>query len=64
MIDFLRALALLLVIEGIMPFLSPTKWRDALQILQKLEDKTLRIMGLTAMLVGVILLILIHRYID
>ena len=54
------ALALLLVMEGIMPFLSPERLRDTLQTIIEMDDTTLRIMGFISMAFGVILLYLIH----
>ena len=56
--DFIRALALLLVFEGIMPFLTPDGWRQAMQQVSQFSDKTLRIIGLVSMLAGVFLLYL------
>ena len=58
--DFLRAIALFLVFEGIMPFLTPDGWRQAMQQVSQFSDKTLRIIGLVSMLAGVILLFLMH----
>jgi hypothetical protein len=58
--DFLKAIALLMVIEGIMPFLSPRNWRDWMQQVARLPDTSLRIMGLASMLIGVGLLYWIH----
>ncbi len=54
--DLIRALALVLVIEGIMPFASPRAWRDAIERLSALEDRTLRWIGLASMLAGLSLL--------
>ncbi len=54
--DLFAALALVLVIEGIMPFISPKGWRDTMLQASKLEDKTLRLIGFVSMLMGVILL--------
>jgi uncharacterized protein YjeT (DUF2065 family) len=54
------ALALVLVIEGILPFLSPRTWRDAMSQAAKLPDKALRIMGLLSMLAGVLILYIAH----
>jgi len=54
--DLFSALALVLVIEGIMPFISPNSWRETMLQASRLEDKTLRIIGFVSMLVGVILL--------
>lgn len=52
----LTALGLMLVIEGIMPFLNPHTFRQALAAVTQANDKVLRIAGLVSMLVGVILL--------
>ena len=54
--DFFRALALMLVIEGIMPFLNPGAWRRALQSAAGLGDASVRAFGLLAMLAGLVLL--------
>ena len=52
------ALALVLVIEGMLPFLSPKSWRDAMSQAAQLPDNVLRIMGFVSMLAGVIILYL------
>jgi len=54
--DLFSALALVLIIEGIMPFISPNGWRETMLQASRLEDKTLRIIGFASMLVGAILL--------
>lgn len=51
-----RAFCLLLVLEGILPFLYPTRWRRLVASLAIITDRQLRIMGLVSMLVGVGLL--------
>ena len=53
----LMAVALVLIIEGIMPFISPGAWRETFRRILELSDVQLRFMGLTAMLSGVVLLI-------
>jgi len=50
--DFLRALALLMVMEGLLPFLSPARFRGGLLRAASLEDKTLRILGFVALVAG------------
>ena len=50
------AIALLLVIEGIIPFLNPGAMRKALLNIIEMNDQTLRFAGLTSMLIGVGLL--------
>lgn len=61
MTDLLAAVALVLVIEGIMPFLSPHSMRRWLFYVVQQNDKTLRITGLVAMLLGVTLLYLVRH---
>ncbi len=52
------ALALMLVIEGLFPLLSPSGWRDAFLRLTRLKDGQIRFMGLVSMAAGLLLLIL------
>lgn len=59
--DLLSAVALVLIIEGILPFLSPAATRRALfQIVQQ-NDRTLRLTGLASMVLGLIVLYLIRH---
>ena len=55
------ALALLLIVEGALPFLSPEWLRQVLVAIHKLSDSQLRFAGLTSMLLGVLLLYIINR---
>ena len=57
----LMALALMLVIEGLLPFLAPRLWRETFRRLMLLTDGQIRFFGLTSMLAGLILLF-IARY--
>ena len=50
------ALALVLVIEGILPFLSPRSWREAMLQAARLSDGVLRGIGFASMMAGVIIL--------
>ena len=52
----LLALALMLVIEGCLPFLAPKVWRETFQRLMQLSDGQIRFFGLTSMIVGLLLL--------
>ena len=54
------ALALLLVLEGILPFLSPKLTRQSLAMMMEMDDKSLRMTGLICMIFGVILLYLVR----
>jgi uncharacterized protein YjeT (DUF2065 family) len=58
--SFLTAIALMLVIEGILPFLNPAGLRRTLLMLAEQDDRALRIMGLISMVAGVILLYIVH----
>ena len=51
------ALALVLVIEGLFPFLAPSAWRETFRRLMQLSDGQIRFFGLTSMLAGLILLL-------
>ena len=52
------AVALMLVIEGLLPFLLPTVWRDAFRRLTEMSDGQIRFVGLSSMLAGLLLLFL------
>ena len=57
----LSALALMLVIEGIMPFLVTRVWRDTFRRITELSDGQVRFIGLASMLCGLVLLWLAMR---
>jgi uncharacterized protein YjeT (DUF2065 family) len=54
------AFALIFVVEGMMPFLAPGRWRRMVQVMADLDDRTMRGMGLFSMLLGLTLLYLIN----
>jgi uncharacterized protein YjeT (DUF2065 family) len=54
----LGAVALMLVLEGLLPFLSPQRWRAMFQKATQLSDGQIRFVGLSSMLIGVVLLLL------
>jgi len=58
-IEILRAFALMLVLEGIMPFLYPKGWKDLLQNISVSSDSSIRATGLVVMLMGVVFLYLL-----
>ena len=51
------AIALMLVLEGLLPFLSPQRWRTVFQKATQLSDGQIRFIGLSSMVVGVVLLL-------
>lgn len=58
--ELLRALALVLVIEGLMPFLAPHRFRAALLRLMAMDDRALRTIGFVFVLVGLLALQALH----
>jgi uncharacterized protein YjeT (DUF2065 family) len=50
------ALCMVLVIEGILPFLSPRRWRSVAAMAGRVDDTTVRLLGLSSMVVGTTLL--------
>lgn len=50
------AFALMLVLEGLLPFLSPGTWRSAFRRFTELSDGQIRFLGLTSMIIGLLLL--------
>jgi len=57
--DLLAALALVLIIEGVLPFLAPSKLKEVYKSVLEMPDKSLRLMGFGSMVAGLILLFLI-----
>lgn len=58
--DLWVAMALMLVLEGVFPFLSPARFKDILQSILQTDERHIRIAGLLSMVVGVALLYLAH----
>ncbi len=56
----LGALALMLIIEGALPFLNPTRWRQLFERATRMSDGQIRFLGLSSMLLGLVLLALWH----
>jgi uncharacterized protein YjeT (DUF2065 family) len=53
------ALALMLVLEGLLPFVSPGRWRQVFEQATRLSDGQLRFLGLSSMLGGLLLLLVL-----
>jgi hypothetical protein len=58
--DLMRALALMLVLEGMMPFLMPRRWLGILDTMAALESRHMRALGLASMLLGCGILLLMR----
>ncbi|HMS81056.1 MAG TPA: DUF2065 domain-containing protein [Burkholderiaceae bacterium] len=54
--NLIAALGLMLIVEGLMPLVSPPSWREAMRRIAALRDGQIRFMGLAATLVGLVLL--------
>ena len=54
------AFCLMLVLEGIIPFLYPQRWRRLVAQMANIDDRSLRVTGFMSMIVGTVLLYLIH----
>jgi uncharacterized protein YjeT (DUF2065 family) len=50
------ALGLMLVVEGLLPFAAPSRWRSAVRRLAECSDAQIRFAGLTAILGGLLIL--------
>lgn len=56
----LTAFALMLVLEGVLPFLLPAIWRETFKRLTEMTDGQVRFLGLSSMLAGLLLLFLVR----
>jgi|TARA_B110000977_G_C10944745_1_gene442245 uncharacterized protein YjeT (DUF2065 family) len=54
------AIALVFIIEGMLPFISPNRWRTMLVMVEQMDDRVIRNVGLGSMLFGVVILYLMH----
>jgi uncharacterized protein YjeT (DUF2065 family) len=55
--SILVAIALVLIFEGLLPLISPPKWREMFAQLLQLEDGQIRFFGLSIVLLGLFLLV-------
>lgn len=54
------AIALVFILEGMLPFLSPGRWREMLRMADQLDERTIRNIGLGCMVFGLLLLYWVH----
>lgn len=57
--DLLAALALVFVLEGLMPFINPEGMKKVYLLAAQMDNQTIRFLGITSMLVGVVLLYIV-----
>ena len=60
--EILTALALVLIIEGMVPFVGPRKYRQIVAQMAVLSDNHLRTVGLVIMIAGVVLLFAVRGF--
>ncbi len=58
--DLLRAVALMVMLEGVLPFVAPTRFRGTLLRIAQLDDRGVRALGALSLLVGLIGLQIAH----
>jgi uncharacterized protein len=58
--DLLAALALVFVLEGLIPFINPEGIRKMYLMAAQMDNQTLRLMGFSSMLIGLVLLYLVR----
>ena len=54
------AIALVFIIEGLIPFVSPDRWRNMLALAGQMDDRLIRTVGLGSMLFGLLVLYLVN----
>ena len=59
--EILTAVALVLVIEGMLPFVRPGRYKQLVAQIVRLSDNQLRIFGLSAMIIGIVLLFIVRN---
>jgi uncharacterized protein YjeT (DUF2065 family) len=60
MSTLLMAFGLMLVIEGLLPFVAPRLWRDAFRRVTEMADGQLRFVGLTSIITGLAMILLFN----
>lgn len=59
-LDLLTALALVFILEGIMPFINPEGLRKMFLLAVQLDNTTLRFIGISSMLLGLVILYIVR----
>lgn len=57
MSTLLMAFGLMLVIEGLLPFMAPRLWRDTFRRVTEMADGQLRFVGLTSIIIGLAMIL-------
>ena len=54
------AIALVFILEGMLPFVSPDRWLTMLRMAEQMDERSIRMVGLGCMLFGLVLLYIVH----
>ena len=57
--EILTVVSILFIIEGLIPFISPSKYKNFVSSMSKLNTNNLRILGFISVIFGVLLLVLV-----
>jgi len=60
LVDIITAFCLVLVIEGILPFVNPDGYKRAMRAMLDVDSERMRIVGLSSMIIGVVLLTIVR----
>ncbi len=58
--EILTAVALVFILEGLLPFASPRKYREMVAELSRLSDSSLRTVGLAIIIIGLVILYVVR----
>ncbi|MBU0456079.1 MAG: DUF2065 domain-containing protein [Pseudomonadota bacterium] len=59
--EFIAAIGLVFIFEGILPFVAPRVWRKMVVFVALHRDKVLRLYGFNAMLIGLAIFLFAHQ---
>lgn len=60
LVEILSAVSLVLVLEGLLPFINPNGYKNAMRAMLELPESRMRMVGLSSMIAGVILLTVVR----
>jgi uncharacterized protein YjeT (DUF2065 family) len=58
--ELMTAFCLMLILEGMIPFLYPDRWKNVVKKLADIDSRSMRMMGLASMLIGALSLYLVR----
>jgi len=58
--ELLLAFGLMLILEGIMPFLYPRRWQKMVEMLAQMDPSSMRMAGLASMVLGLVIIYLVR----